>query len=188
MNVRKQYEEAVVLGGVLSPAVLLVVPFLKSTSHVWLVFAGTALVFVPTVIGAIWFRRRLGDARRIQICHLIIAVLLSFAFSICAIALAGLMAGPWAAAILAALMLFMLLGALHFARDSSYAIDHSSVDEQTIGRFAAIGATAGSAVLVFLGGLSIAVVVGILHVVLAVLTGVVAVTAFRRLSEASIGS
>lgn len=181
MSDRRQYEEAVVFGGVFSPALLLALPFLKESLYVVIALVSCSVILLITAGGAILFGRRQSDPRSIQRWRFLIALLLCGAFFFFTVSLANLVAGPWPAAILAALMFATIAGALVLSRTTGAPRGPAVVDTQEIGRVTAIGAAVGSVVLGFLGDASVAVVVGILHMLLAIITGLVAFIAYRRL-------
>jgi len=180
MSDRRQYEEAVVLGGVLAPALLLALPFLNTPTFVVIAIASCSLVWLVTAIGAIWFSRRLGEARAIQTWRFLIALLLCSAFFFFTVSIANLVAGPWPAAIMVALMLATIVGAWALSQTTRSPLGTATVDVQVTGRVTAIGAAVASVVLGFMGQTSVAVVVGLLHMVLAIVTGLVAFVAYQR--------
>lgn len=183
MSDRKHYEEAVVLGIVFSPTLLLAIPFVESSSHVLITIVGVSMLLVLTLSGAIWFRRRLGATRSIRRWHFVVASLLCCAFSLSAVSLAGRIAGVLAALLMVSVLLIMLVGAWRMSSVRNASTERASVDDQAIARFAAIGATIGSALLAYFGGASVAVVIGILHLILAVISGLVVVVARSGASQ-----
>jgi hypothetical protein len=181
MSDRREYEEAVVLGGILSPALLLALPFLRAPIYMLIAVLICALLLLTTAAGAIWFGRRPSEWRSIQSWRFLTALLLCGAFFFFAVHIANLIGGPWAAALVAGLMTAGIAAATACSGTIEQPQDPAAIDSRLIGQVTAISAALGSLVLGLLGETSVALVVGVLHMVVAIITGLVAINTYRRL-------
>lgn len=181
MKPSERYEEVVVLGGVLAPALLLAIPFLTAVFHIAFALLSCVALLVMTVVGAAWFRRRRGAWRSIQVWRLVSALLLSTSFLFLSAIIGDVVGGIWFALCVVVLAVGIAVGAHAWSRHPRPPSGPVAIDSRLIGRLSAVGAVVGSILLALLGRSSVALLVCVLHMTLAVVTGLVAMHSYREL-------
>lgn len=178
MTERRQYEEAVLMGLVFSPAMLLPLPFLDGQG--WRVFAlaMTALGLSLGGSGAIVFRRLQESQRSMLAWRCITAFIVATGFVALTFGMASVHGGKTFAVLL---LLITFLGVVSFA---VYSIRtgirrDKEADFASIGKAGALGATIGGVGISLVGDTASLTIVVVLMVALATVAGYACVDFYR---------
>jgi K+ transporter len=176
---RRHYEDAVVLGAVFSPAVLLAFPFMTSSPHQVANGIAAVLLLMVTAIGALWFRGEKTDRRSLLHWKLLLCLLLATALLVSSVAVAAAIGGHWVILGAAAALAALLAWAFHTGRLARQA-KQAGANPRILGIASAAGAALG-APLLFLGGQSF--MAALLASLQLLLSAISAMAALLTLSE-----
>jgi hypothetical protein len=177
-----EFQESVVIGSVISPSILLALPFLPGRLAQVAIGVGLGVLLAITLAGYLRYRRQARPSLAFDCWRLTLFTLLVVAFITLALSLAAMLGGVVGAAVLAVFFIGFL-GWAWRAVPRDRITGGGAFNERIVGVACALGAGLSGVFVVLFGPAFIAFIVTLLHLGLA---AIVAVLLIRASHEAGI--